>query len=275
MSSLEEMNEWEKFGIEVAIEGGKMMTAAVGKNKYVDTKSSMTDLVTETDRGVEAFLFGEIKKKYPTHQTIGEESSSVKKPWTDAPTWIIDPVDGTMNFVHTNPFCCVSIGVTYKKETVIGIVYNPFTQQLFTAKKGCGSFCNGKPISVRPCNGLSEALVVAELGSDRNPDRVHCVSENLKSVMWSCHGLRAMGSAAMNICFIASGFADAYWEFGLHIWDMVAADIILREAGGVTYDTKLGPLDLCSRRLIASGTEVVAQELGKALKVHLDLERDD
>ena len=269
-----EINEWERFGVELALEAGKMMLIASGRNKFVETKSSYNDLVTETDKGVEAFLFGEIKKKYPSHQTIGEESSDVKKPFTDAPTWIIDPVDGTMNFVHTFPFCCVSIGVTVNKEAVIGIVYSPFLDKLFTAKKGSGATCNGKPIHVRPCIGLKEALIVAELGSGREPDRINAVNKNLKSVMWSCHGMRGLGSAALNICYVASGYADAYWEFGLHIWDMVAAGLILQEAGGYVYDTKLGPIDLLSRRILASGTEIVAKELSAALPVHLELERD-
>jgi len=268
--------EWEKFGIEIALEAGRMMQEASGRNKNIETKCSPQDLVTETDRGVEQFLFGEIKKRYPDHETIGEESSDVKKPWTDVPTWIIDPVDGTMNFVHTFPFCCVSIGVTYKKEPVLAIVYSPFLDKLFTAKKGQGAFCNGKPMKVRPCKGLSEALVLSELGSGREEERINAVCQNVKSVMWKCHGMRGLGSAALNICYVASGYADVYFEFGLHIWDMVAASLILQEAGGVVCDTKnCGPLDLMSRRILASGTQQVAAEVSATLPVHLELERDD
>lgn len=274
--SASEVQEWETFTIEIAIQAGKMMVDACGRNRSVETKSSPNDLVTETDKAVEVFLFGEIKKKYPSHETIGEESSDTKKQWTDKPTWIIDPIDGTMNFVHTNPFTCVSIGVTVNKELTLGVIYNPFLDQLYTARRGQGAFCNGRPIRVRPCSGLKEALLMAEVGSGREEERMDAVCKNLKAVLYKCHGLRGMGSAAMNICYVASGYADGYWEFGLHCWDMAAAALILREAGGYACDTNnAGPLDIMSRRLIAAGTEVVAKELSAALTVQLKLERDD
>ena len=272
-----DLMRWEKVAIELALEAGTMMTAASGRNRTVDQKASSVDLVTETDRGVEAFLFSEIKKRFPDHKTIGEESAgdANKDVWSDSVTWIIDPIDGTMNFVHTFPFCCVSIGLTVKREAVLGVVYSPFLNKLFTARKGSGAFCNGVPIHTRPCRTLADALLTCELGSDRDEEKKRAVCANLKSVVWNCHGIRALGSAALNICYVASGFADAYFEFGLHSWDMCGAVVILREAGGIATDTRGGPLDLMNRRLIASGSQEIASELSEKLAVHLDLKRDD
>lgn len=274
--SQQDVNEWERVGIELALEAGRMMTNASGKNTNIDAKASFADLVTETDKAVEVFLFGELKKRYPGHKTIGEESASTGTTvdFTDAPTWIIDPIDGTMNFVHTNPFTCVSIGVTVNKQVVLGIVYSPFLDKLYTAKKGCGAFCNGKPIHVRPCASFKESLLVCELGGARDKETTDAIFANMQAIAWNCHSIRSMGSAALNTCYIANGYVDGYWEFGLHCWDMAGCSIILTEAGGTVIDTEGGPVDLMRRRFIVAGTEKIAKELSKSLVVHLQPQRD-
>lgn len=274
MASSSELDICQTVAIDLAVQAGQMMAAACGKSRNIDQKASMVDLVTETDKGIEAMLFSEIKKRFPGHRTIGEESHDGKAEWTDDPTWIIDPVDGTMNFVHTFPFACVSIGLTVKKEPVLGVVYSPFLDKLYVGRKGRGSTCNGKPIAVRPCTSMSEALVVTELGSGREEDRVKCLCDNLKAVAFKVHGIRAQGSAALNLCSLAHGFADAYYEFGLHCWDMCAGMIILTEAGGVVRDTTGAPLDIMARRILATANDTVAQQLANTLVNHVELERD-
>ena len=269
-----ELLRCEQIGVSLAIEAGKMMSSASGRNKEINEKESFADLVTETDKAVEQFLFNEFKRNFPDYRFIGEETSS-KVGLTPDPTWIIDPVDGTMNFVHTFPFVCVSIGLAVNKIPVLGIVYSPFLNKLYTARKGFGAVCNGIPISVRQnCNSLKEALLVCELGSQRDEEKRNAVFRNLEAVAWSCHGIRSMGSAALNFCYIAEGFADAYWEFGLHVWDMAAAAVILTEAGGTIMDTKGGPLDIMSRRVLGACSEKIAVELSQRLPIHLELERD-
>ena len=137
------IREWEELAISLAMEAGQVMLSSTSKgvNRQTESKASFADLVTEADKGIEKLLFSRILQKYPDHRTIGEETSSAagaagKSEWTDAVTWIIDPIDGTMNFVHTLPLSCVSIGVTHKKQIVLGIVYNPWLDQLFTARRG-------------------------------------------------------------------------------------------------------------------------------------------
>lgn len=128
---------------------------------------------------------------------------------------------------------------------------------------------------MRPCKSLKEALVVAELGGDRSERKKDAVEKNLLALMWKIHGLRSMGSAALNTCYIAEGFADAYFEFGLCSWDMAACSLIITEAGGTVMDTKGGPVNIMSRRFLCASSEHLAKELSAVLPAHLeyDLER--
>lgn len=273
------IREWEEFAINLAMEAGQVMLAATSKgvNRRTESKASAADLVTETDKGIEELLFSRILGKYPDHRTIGEEttsSSGVGNEWTDQVTWIIDPIDGTMNFVHTFPLSCVSIGVTHKKEIVLGVVYNPWLDQLFTARVGNGAYLNGKPIHTSGCKVMEQALVIAELGGDRDQVKKDAVCQNVQAIMWKCHGLRSLGSAAMNTCSIACGSADAYFEFGLHAWDMCASALILTESGGCVMDTEGGPLDLMNRRFIAASSVELGKQLSQLLPVHLKLPSD-
>jgi len=269
-----ELLRCEQVGISLAVECGKMMLNASGKNKEINQKESYADLVTETDKAVEQFLFGQLKHHFPNHRFIGEETSS-KVGLTSDPTWIVDPIDGTTNFVHTFPYVCVSIGLAVNKVPVLGIVYSPFLDRLYSARKGSGAYCNGKPITVRPnCNSLSDALLICEFGSQRDDEKRNAVFRNLEAVGWTCRGIRCMGSAALNLCSIAEGCADGYWEFGLHVWDMAAAVVILTEAGGTVIDTKGGPIDIMNRRILGACSEKIAKELSSLLPIHLNLERD-
>jgi len=269
-----ELLKCEKTAISLAIQCGKMMSNSSGDNKDIKEKDSFADLVTETDKAVENFLFTEFKRHFPNHRFIGEETSS-KVGLTSDPTWIIDPIDGTMNFVHTFPFVCVSIGLAVNKIPVLGIVYSPFLNKLYTARKGFGAYCNGKPIKARTnCNSLNDALLIGESGYHRDEEKRNAVYRNLEAVGWLCHGIRCLGSAVLSLCSIAEGSSDGYWHFGLHVWDMAAAVVILSESGGTVIDTKGGPLDILSRRVIGACSEKIAKELSAALPIHLELERD-
>lgn len=179
-----------------------------------------------------------------------------------------------MNFVHTFPYVAVCIGLALNKKPVLGVVYCPMLDKMFTARQGNGAYCNGTKINVRCSSSLKNSLVCAELGSDRTDEKRDCVFKNMQSVGWQCHGLRSLGSAAMNICSVATGQANAFFEFGLHCWDMCAPGAILIEAGGHICDTLGGPLDLLGRRLIAACSEQIAKELSAAMPVHLQLPSD-
>lgn len=166
------------------------MATRNSQRKTVQIKSHATDFVTETDQQVEKLLMDGIRKQFPTHQFIGEEESSEGKKieLTDAPTWIIDPIDGTMNFVHSFPHSAISIALLINRETEIGIVYNPVLGQKFTARRGQGAFYNGQQIHVSDEKDLSKALIMVEFGTNRESEKVKVIMQNLDNLVRKSHG---------------------------------------------------------------------------------------
>ncbi|CAG9863877.1 unnamed protein product [Phyllotreta striolata] len=249
-------------------EAGKLINEKIKiRNKKREIKSSNIDLVTETDQAVEKLLIDGLSKEFTTHKFIGEEtvSSGGALELTDAPTWIIDPIDGTLNFVHSYPHSCVSIALFINKVPEIGIIFNPMLNQLFTARKGQGAFLNGEPIHVSDTKELSEALLMLEGGTSQEPERMNAVCENVKNLLPVVHGLRSLGSAALNMAMVAAGGSDAYFEFGIHIWDIAAGELIVREAGGVVIDPDGGDLKRFSRRVLCASTQELAEKLARKL----------
>uniref|UniRef100_A0A3P8WUY0 Inositol-1-monophosphatase n=1 Tax=Cynoglossus semilaevis TaxID=244447 RepID=A0A3P8WUY0_CYNSE len=263
--------------IEVTKKAGKMIRDALQKDIAIMQKSSPVDLVTETDQRVEQLIISSIKEKYPTHSFIGEESVAAGSPsvLTDDPTWIIDPIDGTTNFVHRFPFVAVSIGFTVKKAIEFGIVYSCIEDKMYTARKGKGAFCNGVPIKVSGQEDITKSLVLTETGFKSNPEHFKTMTANITAILSiPVHGIRSPGSAAVNMCLVACGSADAYYHMGIHCWDMAGGAAIVTEAGGVIMDISGGPFDLMSRRLIVASSRAVAERLVREI-IEFDVGRDD
>ncbi|EMP42296.1 Inositol monophosphatase 1, partial [Chelonia mydas] len=210
-------------------------------------KSSPADLVTVTDQKVEKMIISSIKEKYPSHSFIGEESVAAGEgsTLTDNPTWIIDPIDGTTNFVHRFPFVAVSIGFVVNKKIEFGVVYSCVEDKMYTGRKGKGAFCNGQKLQVSGQEDITKSLLVTEMGSNREPETLKIVLSNMERLLSiPVHGIRAVGTAAVNMCLVATGGADAYYEMGIHCWDMAGAGIIITEAGGVLLDVSV--CEVCS-----------------------------
>lgn len=263
--------------VEVTKKAGKMIREALQKDIAVMQKSSPVDLVTETDQKVEQLIISSIKEKFPTHSFIGEESVAAGAPsiLTDAPTWIIDPIDGTTNFVHRFPFVSVSIGFTVKKEIEFGIVYSCIEDKMYTARKGKGAFCNGVPIKVSGQEDISQSMVLTEMGFKKDPEIFKTMMANLRTILTiPVHGIRSPGSAAVNMCLVACGSADAYYHMGIHCWDMAGGAAIVTEAGGVIMDISGGPFDLMSRRLIVASSRAIAERIAKEI-TEFPVGRDD
>ncbi|XP_071340882.1 inositol monophosphatase 1-like isoform X1 [Trachinotus anak] len=254
-----------------------MVREALLKDIAVMQKSSPVDLVTETDQKVEQLIISSIKEKYPTHSFIGEESVAAGAPsvLTDNPTWIIDPIDGTTNFVHRFPFVSISIGFTVKKEIEFGIVYSCIEDKMYTAQKGKGAFCNGVPIKVSGQEDITQSLVLTEMGFKKDPEQFKTMLANIKTILTiPVHGIRSPGSAAVNMCLVACGSADAYYHMGIHCWDMAGGAVVVTEAGGVIMDISGGPFDLMSRRLIVASSRAIAERIVKEIK-EFNVGRDD
>ncbi|XP_066250835.1 inositol monophosphatase 1 [Euwallacea similis] len=268
MSCPSELDTFYTVVLQLTKDCGQLIKERISsRTKKVETKSGAIDFVTETDQEVERLLIEGLSTAFPGHKFIGEESvsSGAHCELTDAPTWIIDPVDGTMNFVHSFPHSCISIALFVNKLPAIGIVYNPMLDQLFTAQKGKGAYLNGQKISVSETKNLGDALILMEFGTSRDPERRNIILENQQKLMPQVHGLRALGSAALNMAMVACGAADAYFEFGIHIWDIAAGELIITEAGGVVIDPAGGEIDRLSRRVVGASSLELAKQLAKEL----------
>jgi len=272
-------DEYFRFALEIVKKAGLLVKDAFAQpSSNVTTKSSATDLVTETDKAVEDLLIKSISNKFPDHQFIGEESVAAGKrsPFTDSPTWIIDPIDGTTNFVHRIPFIAICVGLTIKKQLRAGIVYNPITDELFTAQAGKGAFKNGFPIHVSSTDALNKAVICTSLGMHNIPDKGEAwldvaLQNQKKTILSGVRGHRAFGSAAINMVYVAQGSIDAYIEYGLHSWDIAASTLILTEAGGFVMDPTGKDFNLMGRKVLCAGTENLAREIS-VLLTHVDFD---
>jgi len=268
-------DEFYEAAVEVAKSAGTITREGFYANKSVRTKECFADLVTETDEKVEAHVISTLRTRFPGHAFIGEETtaSGKKAQLTDDPTWIIDPVDGTTNFVHRIPHTCISIALWMNRAPVVAVVYNAILDEMFTAVVGAGAKCNGQPIHVSGITELNQSVILCEAGASREPAKIENIFVNMRALVSDVHGMRSFGSAALNMCYVARGSAEAYYEYGLHCWDMAAATLIVREAGGVVVDTTGSDLDVMSRRVLCTGSNQLAQTIAPKL-THMTLERD-
>ncbi|KAM4552686.1 inositol monophosphatase 1-like isoform 3-T3 [Odontesthes bonariensis] len=250
--------------VAVARKAGEVVRGALTEDRKVTTKSSAVDLVTQTDQAVEQLIIQSVKEKFPTHRFIGEESVAAGEACvlTEEPTWIIDPIDGTTNFVHSFPFVAVSIGFSVSKQVEFGVVYSCLEDKMYTARRGKGAFCNGEPLQVSEQKEIQHSIIATEFGSSRDPEAVDKIFISLRNVLsLPVHGVRGAGTAAINMCLVASGCAEAYYEIGIHVWDVAAGSLIVSEAGGVLMDVEGGEIDLMSRRIIAANNKTIAQRI--------------
>ncbi|XP_068955718.1 inositol monophosphatase 2 [Petaurus breviceps papuanus] len=269
--------ECAEVAVQLALRAGQIIKKALTEEKRVSTKTSAADLVTETDHLVEDLIISELRKKFPSHRFIAEESTAAgeKCVLTDSPTWIIDPIDGTCNFVHRFPTVAVSIGFAVNQELEFGVIYHCTEERLYTGRRGQGAFCNEQRLRVSRETDLSKALVLTEIGPKRDPDTLKLFFSNMERLLHAkAHGVRVIGSSTLALCHLASGAADAYYQFGLHCWDLAAATVIIREAGGIVIDTSGGPLDLMSCRVVAAGTREMAMLIAQAIQT-INYGRDD
>ncbi|KAI9803158.1 MAG: hypothetical protein M1833_001229 [Piccolia ochrophora] len=251
-----DLQDVHDFLITLAHEAGEMILAANPSTSTSGFKKNTADLVTETDQAVEKMISTRLQTRYPTYSFLGEETYLPSSPLTAAPTFIVDPIDGTVNFVHGHPYVAVSLAFTVSFQPLVGVVYNPFTSSLYTAIRGRGAFLNRttrlplRPASSSPLPSLANALVAVEWGSDRSGANfaTKCATfANLARVKFEdgktggmVHSLRSLGSAALNFCGVAAGQLDVYWEAGCWAWDVAAGWVILEEAGGIVADAHPG-----------------------------------
>ena len=189
------------------------------------------DLVTKYDQRNNDFLVNQISKKYPTHNILAEESGLIDK--ESEYTWIIDPLDGTANFITGNPFFSVSIALARKNEVILGVIKAPFLNELFVAEKNKGAFLNGRKIKVSNIDQIEEAYFLSCGGGDKNNERIAKINSVIHP---KTKDLRKLGSGALEGAWVACGRADAYFAPQIYPWDIAAAALLVREAGGKVTD---------------------------------------
>ncbi|KAG7198886.1 hypothetical protein KM043_015709 [Ampulex compressa] len=257
-------DEYHDAAVNLVLKAGKVINSAIGTKKSVKSKSIDSDLVTEYDNRIEDELVKELSALYPSHKFIAEETvarNRCQPDLTDDATWIIDPIDGTTNFVHHFPHTCISIALLVEKEIEIGIIYNPVLQQFFSAKKHRGAFLNGKPIKTSEVKELSQTLVAMEPWIAKDPHYLVSTYNRMHALIQGTHGIRSLGTAALTLCYVAMGAIEAYHVEGIESWDVAAGKLIIEEAGGTVIDTAGGELDLMTPRVIAACNKQIAKQL--------------
>ena len=253
-----------EIAVSAARRGGTIIADGFNKKKEITLKG-FADPVTQFDKASEKAIIEELSHHFPNHSFLTEEELSVER--DSAYKWIIDPIDGTVNFTHRVPFVCVSIGLEIDGKLTLGVIYNPILDELYTAIQGKGAFCNGLPIHVSEIDDIGSALLVTGFPYHRE-GRLPELLKPLKKVIMDYQGFRRLGSAAMDLAFVASGRADAFYEEGLKPWDSAAGIVLVREAGGIVTDFYNNPHTSYQNTIIASNPQLYKniQDLTRKVK---------
>lgn len=235
--------------IQISKEAGNLIRNAFGKVHSIEFKTNELNLVTESDKASEKLITDFIKKKYPTHGILAEEGSEANK--SAEYLWVIDPLDGTTNFAHGLPIFSVSIGLQKNGETIAGVVYDVMRDVVFSAEKNHGSFENGNKIQVNKNSVLGHGILVTGFPYDirENPDKAF---ERFIEFLKHARAIRRLGSAAIDLCYVANGVFDGFWEVSLHPWDLCAGKLIVEESGGLVTDFDGRSIDIYTKRILAT-----------------------
>ena len=244
--------------LEAVQAAGALMQENFDKPYAIRTKASVNDLVTEIDKRCETAILSIIRASFPDHEILSEEIGALEKP--SPYKWIIDPIDGTVNFAHGLPICCVSIAVEKEGEIILGAVNNPFLGECYVAEKGQGATLNGTPLQVSDNDQLDTAFLVTGfpyVWKDAAGDPIRVFERLVRSGL----PVRRLGSAALDLCWVAAGRFDGFWEHHLHAWDSAAGFLMVQEAGGQVTDFNGQLYSPYQSQLLATNGKIHAQLL--------------
>ncbi len=242
--------------IQIIKEAGKILIEGYYEEKNVNFKAKK-DLVTKYDVGIEEFLKEKFSQEFKEFNIIAEESNNDNIVFNNS--IIIDPIDGTTNFVNQVPHTCISVGVYKNKQAYMAVVYNPILDELYTAQSGEGSFLNGKKLTVSNEDDFQKSLISTGFPytSGTNEDDLEDVIRKIKSILPKCQDLRRLGSAALDLCYVAKGVYEGYYEMNLKPWDVSAGILILTEAGGKVTNIKGEDYKMFEDKyIVASNTKI-------------------
>lgn len=260
--------------INCASKAGEWIKTKLGNYESLDIKYSTHDLVTEVDKGSEKLIKRLVLTYFPDHSFLGEEgvkpgpeasAKALEEMRDEEYLWIVDPIDGTTNFVHGFPFFVVSIALAYKGEIIVGVVYDPMKDELFVAEKGKGAYVHGKRMGVSGEDTLKSSLIATGFPADH----LYALPLNLKGVQAiapQVRNIRSSGSAALHMAYVAAGRLSGFWEIGLNSWDLAAGALLVQESGGIVTDTLGRPYELGVRNVVASNGQIQEELLGALAK---------
>jgi myo-inositol-1(or 4)-monophosphatase len=239
--------------------GDVINDGARNRDRLVIERKKANDFVSEIDRRAEAAVIATLSARFPGHAFIAEESGSRGD---GEFAWLIDPLDGTTNFLHGLPHYCVSIGLRRAGRVIVGVIFDPVKGHMFTASAGGGAFLNDRAIRVSSRDGLNEAVIGTGFPfSDHS--YLDAYLGSLRDIMQRCAGIRRAGAAALDLAYVAAGWLDGFWEKNLNAWDVAAGSLLIEEAGGVVTDFAGGGDVLERRQIVAGGRSTHAALLAR------------
>ncbi len=254
---------------EASLLGRKVLLHYYGQLKQVSEKS-FAGLVSEADLESEKVIAAHLKSKFPEIAFLGEENSFVTQDESIPETcWVVDPLDGTTNYIHQFPIYCVSIGLQYQNDLVVGVIDVPQFEKTYSGAKGLGATVNGVPLKVSRQPTLRDSL----LATGFFPDNVKAVKRNIQifsSLVFEARGIRRAGAAAYDLCMVAEGVFDAFWEPNLKPWDAAAGALLVREAGGVTWTYKGADYKLGDNSLMSGNRQICTELAQQISQIKLD-----
>jgi len=250
---LNKLSEYTKFAIDIAKKAGLIQMSYFGNITEIKKKSNHIDILTEADTQSETLILDKISQKYPSHSIITEESNNILK--DSEYKWIIDPLDGTTNFTHNLPIFAVSIALLKNDKVILGVVYNPAADKCFYAEINKGSYLNNKKIHTSSSTTLSDTLLATGFPY-LHDDRYDLSFKLFKEFYDKTRGIRRLGAAALDLCFVAMGRFDGFYEFELNSWDIAAGSLIVKEAGGLVTDWDGKEVPLNGKRILASNKKI-------------------
>lgn len=258
------MNTDLEIAVYIAKKAGNVLLKYLGEVRSIDYKSAF-NIVTNADKESEELIVKLLHDYFPADSIMAEEGNNIDSLGSKR-LWLIDPIDGTTNYAHAYPFFAVSIGLKVNDTMSVGVVYNPCTNELFTASAGCGAYLNGQKIKVSTIQKIGESL----LATGFSPDSKNTKQNNkpqFSHITDISHGVRRDGAASLDLAYVACGRLDAFWEYNLKPWDLAAGSILVTEAGGKVTDISGNQLEFARGNVLASNNYIhqeVLNELSKA-----------
>ena len=260
-----ERDDFLTVAVEAARLSGRIILDNLGRISKEDIGVKQTsDFVTRVDKESETVIINTIRKSFPEHHFLAEES--VKEIETDGYRWIVDPLDGTTNFIHRYPVFSVSIALQYKREIILGVIYEPLKDDLFSAQKGRGAFLNGDEIGVSRTTDLKDGLIATGFPF-RRKEFIDSYLALFRNIFLRVSDLRRGGSAALDLVYLACGRCEGFFEIGLSPWDIAAGGLLVSEAGGVVTDFGGGPDHLLTGNVVAGVPGIHDELLGEVKRV--------